>query len=368
MKLFCNQKDLANAINVVQRAVSSKTTLPILKGILLEAYDHKLKLTGNDMNIGIETYINANIETEGSIVLSSRLFGEIIRKLPNALIEIEILENATVVIRCEKSEFTLVGQGADEFPNIPEVNEENSYKLDHDLLKDMIRQTIFAISQDETRPILTGSLVEIEDGKLTMVSIDGYRLAIRKAQIKSEQNNRAVVPGKTLNETLKILSGFENNNDVKISFTDKHILFSMENVKVVSRLLEGEFINYSQIEPKECKSKVTVNLSEFSHGIERASLLARESKNSSIKLAIKDDLITITSTVEVGSAHEEVKIKLDGQDIEIGFNPKYILDALKVIDSEDIQIELTTSVSPCVMKPLDSENYVYIVLPVRMAN
>ena len=205
------------------------------------------------MSIGIETHINANIEKEGSIVLSSKLFGEIIRKLPNALVEIEILENLTAIIRCEKSEFTLIGQEADEFPNIPEVNEENCYKLDHDLLKDMIRQTIFAISQDETRPILTGSLVEIENGHLTIVSIDGYRLAIRKSLIKSDKNNRAVVPGKTLNETLKILSGLENNNEVKICFTNKHILFSIDHVKVVSRLLEGEFINYSQIEPKECK-------------------------------------------------------------------------------------------------------------------
>lgn len=368
MKLFCNQKDLANAINIVQRAVSSKTTLPILKGLLIEAYDHKLKLTGNDMSIGIETHINANIEKEGSVVLSSRLFGEIIRKLPNALVEIEILDNLTVIIRCEKSEFTLLGQEADEFPNIPEVNEENCYKIDHDLLKDMIRQTIFAISQDETRPILTGSLVEIDNGHLTIVSIDGYRLAIRKSLIKSDKNNRAVVPGKTLNETLKILSGFENNNEVKICFTDKHILFSIDNVKVVSRLLEGEFINYSQIEPKECKSKVIVSLNDFSQGIERASLLARESKNSSIKLSIMDDLITVTSSVEVGSAREEVKIKLDGQDIDIGFNPKYLLDALKVIDTEDIQIELTTSVSPCVIKPLGNDNYIYIVLPVRMAN
>jgi len=235
-------------------------------------------------------------------------------------------------------------------------------------MKDMIKQTIFAISQDETRPVLTGSLIEIKEGKFTMVSIDGYRLAIKKANIDNLKNNKAVVPGKTLNETLKIISSFEDEEQLNICFTDKHILFSTENVRIVSRLLDGEFINYSQIEPKDFKSKLTSKLDEFLNGIERASLMARESKNNFIKFSIKDDLLVISSNVEIGSAHEEIKIKLDGKDIDIGFNPKYIIDVLKVIDSEEIEMELTTSVSPCIIRPLNDKNYTYIILPVRMAN
>lgn len=368
MKIFCNQKDLANSINIVQKAISSKPTLPILKGILIEAFDNKLKLTGNDTNIGIEHFINSNNETDGSVVVSSRLFGEIIRKLPNSIVELDVDDNKNIKIKCEKSEFVLQGQAADEFPEIPEINEENCYKISTSLMKDMIRQTIFAISQDETRPVLTGSLIEIKEGKFTMVSIDGYRLAIKKANIDNLKNNKAVVPGKTLNETLKIISSFEDEEQLNIYFTDKHILFSTENVRIVSRLLDGEFINYSQIEPKDFKSKLTSKLDEFLNGIERASLMARESKNNFIKFSIKDDLLVISSNVEIGSAHEEIKIKLDGKDIDIGFNPKYIIDVLKVIDSEEIEMELTTSVSPCIIRPLNDKNYTYIILPVRMAN
>ncbi len=368
MKIICNQKDLTNSINIVQKAVSQKTTKPILKGILLESYDDKLKLTANDMSIGIETNIDAEIKEEGSIVLSSKLFGEIIRKLPQSTVCIELDENMIVTISCENSKFTLVAQKSDEFPNLPEVDEQNYFSINQNLLKDMIKKTIFAISQDESRKVLTGSLFQIEDGNLTIVSIDGYRLAIRKASIQFDKNIKYVVPGKTLSETLKILSLFDDNNDVKICFTDKHVLFNINNIKIISSLLEGDFINYSQIEPKEFTSKVNVSLNSIYQSIERASLLTRESKNSSIKLAIEDNNMNITSAVEVGSAQEIVPINLEGKNINIGFNPKYLLDALKVIDSNDIELLLNSNISPCIIKAHNDDNYIYIVLPVRLAN
>jgi len=366
MKIICSQKQLASAVNIVQKAVSTKTTLPILKGILLEATDNTLKLVGNDLDIGIENHIETNVLREGSIVISSRIFGDIIRKLPDANVEIEVDDQNTVYIRCANSDFTLIGQSAIEFPDLPYVEEENTYTLEQDLLRNMIRQTTFATSQDETRPILTGALIEINNNTLSIVAIDGYRLALRKAYIDTSIYNKAVVPGKTLNEINRIF-GNESDGKVNISFTDKHILFTIEGTKIVSRLLEGEFINYEQIIPKDYKSKVKVNTRDLLGGIERASLLAKEGKNNLIKFSIKDEYMNISSNVEIGSVKEEVGIELEGDDIDIGFNSKYLIEALKVMDSEELILEFTTGVSPCIMKPADNENYTYLVLPVRLS-
>ncbi|SHK00507.1 DNA polymerase III subunit beta [Paramaledivibacter caminithermalis] len=366
MKIICSQKQLSTAVNIVQKAVSTKTTLPILKGILLEAKNNKLKLVGNDLDIGIENYIETKIVQEGSIVISSKIFGDIIRKLPDADIEIEVDDQNNVFIRCENSDFKLVGQSAVEFPELPYVKEENTYIISQDLFKNMIRQTIFATSQDETRPILTGSLIEIKNRNILMVAIDGYRLALRKAYLNIDIGNKAVVPSKTLNEVNRIL-GNETEGNIFISFTDKHILFTIDKTRIISRLLEGEFINYNQIIPKEYKSKVKVKTKELLDSIERASLLAKEGKNNAIKFSIKDDIMNVSSNVDIGSVNEEVNIELEGEDLDIGFNSKYLLDALKVIDSEEIFLEFTTSVSPCVIKPTDNENYIYLVLPVRLS-
>ncbi|SKC88866.1 DNA polymerase III subunit beta [Maledivibacter halophilus] len=366
MKIICSQKQLSMALNIVQKAVSTKTTLPILKGILLEAKNDQLKLVGNDLDIGIENYIDTKILEEGSIVVTSKLFVDIIRKLPDSDVEIEVDEQNNVFIKCENSEFKLVGQPALEFPQLPYIEENNTYIISQDLFKNMIRQTIFATSQDETRPILTGALIEIQDKNILMVAIDGYRLALRKAYLNADIKNRAVIPSKTLNEINRIL-GNESEGNIYISFTDKQILFSIDKTRIISRLLEGEFINYNQIIPKEYKSKVKVNTKKLLDSIERASLLAKEGKNNAIKFSIKDEIMNVSSNVEIGSVNEEVRIELEGGDIDIGFNSKYLLDALKVIDSEEIYLEFTTAVSPCVMKPTDNDNYIYLVLPVRLS-
>lgn len=366
MKCTCNQKSLNDAIMVVQKAVSGKSTLPILKGIYLELRDNQLILVGTDLSLGIETSIQAEVFETGAIVVSSKLLGEIIKKLPDAPIDIEVVDQQ-MVIKCLKSEFKLAGADSSDFPSLPERGGDLMLSLDKHVLKNMIRQTIFATSIDETRPILTGSLFEIENGILTMVSIDGYRLALKTASIQCPHFYRAVVPSKTLNEVMKILSLNENIEDVHIDCTDKHMFFEIQNIRMASRLLEGEFIKYSQIIPKDHKSVVKVKTIELLDGIERASLLAREVKNSSIKLSIRDYQLVITSNVEVGSVREEIKIDLEGPELEIGFNPKYLIDALKVVDSEYLLLELSTSVSPCIIKPQDQNNYLYLVLPVRIA-
>ncbi|WZL73164.1 DNA polymerase III subunit beta [Clostridiaceae bacterium 35-E11] len=367
MKLICSQRTLASSIHIVQKAVSSKTTLPILKGILLETCGQKLKLIGTDLEIGIEHCIDAEIFSPGAVVLSSRILGDIIRKLPDAEVEIEVDEEKNTIIRCENSEFTLIGQPAVEFPELPIVEEEEGYILPQDLLKNMIKQTVFATAMDETRPILTGVLMELQEKSINMVALDGYRLALRQASIANTKNNKAVIPGKTLNEVNRILMDEEESN-LEIFFTDKHILFNMKEIRIISRLLEGDFINYQQIIPKEYKSRVKVNTKSLLDSIERASLLAKEGKNNLVKFSVKDEKMTITSNAEIGKVFESVNIELEGDDIDIGFNSKYFLDALKVIDSEELYLEFTTSVSPCIVKPTDHGNYTYLILPVRLVN
>jgi len=367
MKCTCNLKTLNDAITIVQKAVSGKTTLPILKGIHLELKNNRLYLIGTDLSIGIETSIEADVIQEGSIIVSSKLFGEIIKKLPDAPIHLEVVDQQ-LVIQCLKSEFKLSGSDSSDYPLLPEKNGDLLFALDKHVLKNMIRQTIFATSIDETRPILTGSLFEIENGQLSLVSIDGYRLALKTTTVNTPHFYRAVIPSKTLSEVMKILSINEEIEDVQMDCSDKHIFFEINNIKVSSRLLEGEFIKYSQIIPKDHKSVVQVKTIDFLEGIERASLMAREVKNSSIKMTIKDYMMIISSNVEIGSVREEIKIDLEGPELEIGFNPKYLIDALKVIDTDSIILEFSTSVSPCIIKPQEQNNYIYLVLPVRIAN
>lgn len=368
MKFICSQHQLAEAVTNVQKAVSSKSTLPILKGILIEAHQGTVRLVGNDLSIGIETFIDAEVLEEGSIVVSSRIFGDIIRKLPGNQVEFVVDSNLAVKIISDSSEFHLMGQPADEFPSLPQIDQNRTCVIDIDLFRSMLKQTIIAISQDESRPILTGALIETEAGNMIMVAIDGYRLALRKSKIVFDGSDKAVVPGKTLHELLKILSALDGEASLKISFATNHIVFSVDKITIISRLLEGEFIKYNQIMPTEYRTKIRLNTRDFMDGLERASLMAREGKNASIRMSIQDKRLIISSNAEIGSVSEEIKLTLEGHELEIGFNPKYMIDALKVIDTDEVTLELTTPVSPCIMKPHEDEFYTYLVLPVRMSN
>ncbi|MGX8796502.1 DNA polymerase III subunit beta [Fusibacter sp. JL298sf-3] len=363
----CHQSALSTAINIVSKAVSSKTTLPILAGIYFESIPGGIKLIGNDLNLSIETQIEAQVEREGAIVMPSRLISELIKKLPDADIEFVINDNNVVDIHCMNSSYKLIGLPGNEYPELPIIEDKNAFQMDKELFSNMIRQTSFAISQDEARPILTGALLEIENGKFNMVAIDGYRMAIKNAVIKTDLSQKVVVPGRTLNEISKLVSQFEHKNDLKIAFDEKQVLFTIHNVKVYSRLLAGEFINYNQILPTEYKSVLTVKTDDLFTCLDRSFLMARENKNVAIRLDIKDDQLKIISNSEMGSAVETLPIGLEGQDLEIGFNPKFLIDALKVIESDEIQMHFVNNVSPCIIKPVDTDNYTYLVLPCRIA-
>lgn len=367
MKFFCDQKTLMHSISIVQKAVSSKSTLPILKGIYLEAFDQNLRLVGTDTEIGIDHVMKANIIEEGSIVVDARLFSDIIRRLPDFEVEISLQENNQLLIKCASTEFNILSYNSSEFPELPEIEEEQTHEISQELFKSMIRQTVFATAQDEARPILTGVLMEIEDDMLNMVALDGYRVALRKGKIEAHLNNKIVIPGKTLNEVNRIMGG-EDDEKIQISLTNNHALFTVGNTKLTSRLLEGEFINYNQILPKEFKSRVKVNAKHLLDSIERASLVGKEGRNNLVKFIITDDKMVINSNSELGNVHEEIKIELEGEDLQIAFNSKYFIDALKVIDDENVYLEFTTNLSPGIIKPISNDNTIYLVLPVRLAS
>lgn len=364
MKFICEKSKLQEAISIVQKAVTGRSPMPILEGIFLEAENGIVTLIGSDIDLSIETRIDADILESGKIVVDSKIFGDIIRKLPNDQVEIETIETNSIKITCQKSVFTLIHMNADEFPSLPNISENMFFTIPQSILKNMIKGTSFAIAQDETRPILTGILFEVSNKTLNLVALDGYRLALRNEYLDTENNISAVIPGKTLNEVAKILE--ENSEIVNITFTPNHILFNLGTTKIISRLLEGEFIKYNSIIPQEYNLKVTVNKQELLSCIERASLMAKDGNSNLIKLDIEEDVMVITSNSQLGKVREEIAINLQGESLQIAFNSKYLIDVLKIMEEENIVMELSSSVSPCVVKNKDKMNCKYLVLPVRL--
>jgi len=361
----CPKNDLLEGIMTVQKAIASKSTLPILEGIYIETVKDVLKLVGTDLDLGIESYINAEIMKEGKIVLPGRLFSEIIRKLPEGEVELRMEDDHSVVIQCQHSRTTLQGLPADEYPELPKVVEDNPLEISQDLFKDMIRQTIFAVAVDETRPILTGALLEINGQEVNLVALDGYRLALRRGLLdKNSGSKRTVIPGKSLNEISRILGSSED--PISITIANNHILVDMGYTRIISRILEGEFINYRQILPEEFQTRVKIERATLLDSIERASLVAREGKNNLIKFSLQEDKMIITSNSESGQVYEEVPHSLEGKELEIAFNAKYFTDVLKNLDDEYIYMDFNSSVSPCIMKPIDGNGFLYLILPVRI--
>ena len=369
MKFSCNQQTLSKALNTVSKAVTSRTTIPILKGIRLEVDDkNTLKLSASDLDLSIERKMEIAAEETGSVVVSAKLFSDIIRKLPNEEIQIEEMEDNNIVIKCLASEFTVVGQPADEFPDIGEIKEEKQILIDKDILKDMIKKTSFAASIDESKGIIVGVLIEMEEDSLNMAALDGFRMAITREAMINEEKKKIIISARILNEINKIMIENEENKDIFIILEDKKAQFLIGETKIALRLLEGEFIKYKEILPKEKQCKVIINRVDLLNSIERASLLAKEGKNNLIKMSIFRDKMIIRSRSEEGNVKEEIFVDKDGTDLDIGFNSKYILDVLKVVNDEEIVMEFNTSVSPCMIKPMEGNAYEYLVLPVRISS
>lgn len=366
MKFSCEKVLLLSAISVTSKVASAKSAIPALEGLLLEAA-RNLKISGYDLKTGIKTEIPADVSEIGAIVLKARLFGEIVRKLPDDIVTVSVDDRNTATIECGASTFTIMGTPASDYPELPSVDTQNSNFVRQDILKSMIAETIFAVSDNESRPIQTGTLFEIEDGILTMVAVDGYRLALRKEQIENSNvtNCSFVVPGSALGEVEKIASDSEEL--VTITLGTKHILFEIGDTTVVSRRLEGEFINYRQAIPQNNKISVTITTENLIDSVERVSLIISDKIKSPIKCNFGDNILSISAVTALGKANDECIIAGDGENLEIGFNNKYLLDALKAAPASEIQFLMNTSVSPCIIAPADEkDNFIYMVLPIRM--
>ena len=366
MKLTFQKDDLLNGINIVLKAVSSKTTMPILECILIDAENDAIKLTGNDMELGIETTVKGNILSKGKIALDAKLLSEIVRKLSGgeATITIESDEKYTTTITCDNSKFQIQGKNGEEFSYLPFIEKEHYICLSQFTLKEVIRQTLFSISANDSNKMMTGELFQVEENQLKVVSLDGHRMSIRKVVLKDHyQDIKVIVPGKTLGEISKILSG-DNDKDVLIFFSKNHILFEFDETVVVSRLIEGEYFRIEQMLSSDYETKVNINKKEFLDCIDQASILIRENDKKPIIINITDEAMELKLNSSFGSMNAEVPIQKTGKDIMIGFNPKFLMDALRIIDDENVDLYMMNPKSPCFIKNPE-ESYIYLILPVN---
>lgn len=364
MKLVCSKSDLLNGVQIVSKAVSNKTTMSILECIMVDASMGIIKLTANDMDLGIETIIKGEIVEKGSIALDAKIFLEIVRKLPDSDITMETDESYKTVITCEKSRFTIIGKSGEDFSYLPVVEKEDSIVISQFTLKEVVRQTIFSISDNDNNKLMTGELFEINGNELKVVSLDGHRISIRKINLKENyEPKKVVVPGKTLNEVSKILPGGAES-DVTISFTSKHIVFEFENTTVVSRLIEGEYFKIDQMLSSDYETKVKINKKELLSCIDRATLLVKEGDKKPVIISIADGSMELRINSILGSMNEEIDIEKQGKDIMIGFNPKFLIDALRVIDDEEVDLYMVNPKAPCFIKNPE-ESYIYLILPVN---
>ncbi len=369
MKFICYKDKIIKALNSVVKGVASKTTKPILEGILIQTNDKEIKLTTYDLELGIEYTMECDVKEQGSTVVNAMMFTEIIRKLPDSEINININENNLLTIECEGALYKLATMNPDEFPELPKIEIENSIELEQSALKNMIKKTIFAVSTEENRPIFTGCLFEIKNNKLNIVAIDGFRLALRTINLPIQVNDfKAVIPAKSLNEVNKILE--DSFEPVKIGISKNQAVFEMENCKIVTRILDGEFLNYASVIPENWQTRIRVEKNSLQNSFERISLISSSSmekeKKYPVKVTIDIGKLTILCTNQTGDAKEEVFISTEGKNLEVGFNPKYFLDSLKAIDEEEIFVEFGTNVSPCLIKSVENNDYVYMILPIRL--
>ena len=364
MKLICSKQNLLYGVNIVSKAVPTRTTMAILECILIDASANEIKLTANDMELGIETRIEGQIEERGIIALDAKIFSEIVRKLPDSDVTIETDSNFKTTITCEKAKFNIVGKSGDDFSYIPFIERNESVHISQFTLKEVIRQTIFSIADNDNNKLMTGELFEINENELKVVSLDGHRISIRKIQLKENyEHKKVVVPGKTLQEVSKILPG-NADSEVDIYITENHIVFEFDNTTVVSRLIEGEYFKIEQMLSSDYETKVKINKRELLDCIDRATLLVKEGDKKPIIMNVTDDSVQLKINSFIGSMDEEIDVKKDGKDILIGFNPKFFIDALRVIDDEEVALSMVNPKAPCFIKD-DDETYIYLILPVN---
>ncbi|MBQ6152224.1 MAG: DNA polymerase III subunit beta [Ruminococcus sp.] len=364
MKFNCMRSELTKAVLSVSRAVSAKSSQPALEGVLIKAYDSVLSLTGYDLEIGITTNIGASIEEQGEVVVSAKLFSDIIRNLPEEIVSIETDERLITTINSGSSEYQIVGISSAEYPELPRVDELEKIKIDAAVLKDMIRETVFAVSDNMSKPIYTGSLFDIDPGVLRIVAIDGFRMAIREEQVESELNTKFVVPSKTQQEIIRLISDEEQ---VEMIVGSRHITFKIDNYTVISRLIEGTFLDYKTTVPQKCTTEFKINKRLLSSAVERMLPMTGEKIQSPVRANVTADEIKLSCTTTVGRATDSLPVSAIGNEVVIGFNNRYMLDALKNADTDEVKIEMSGSLSPIIIKPVEGNNFLYLVVPMRLS-
>ena len=366
MKFTCNTSTLSAACQNVQRAVSAKTSIPAIEGIYIKALGSELILTGYDLELGIKTSVPARVEENGGIILNARVLCDILRKLPGDTVSVESDERQMAVIRCGEMQYSLIGISPDEYPELPSVSGGFPIVLGQEILRDMIRQTIFSVAVNENKVVHTGIKFEIESGEIKLIAVDGFRLAVRKEAIDySGDPITFIVPAKTLSEVVKLFSG-EEDATVSIGVGKRHINFEIGSFTVVSRLLDGEFLNYRSAIPSLVSTTVRVNTQALIDSIERTSLIITDKVKSPLRCRFGDGLIRISSTTSLGSANDKIPAEITGNDVEIGFNNRFLLEALRVCDTDEVYLQLNGSVAPILIVPPQGDSFLFLILPVRL--
>ena len=367
MKLQFKRDDFLNAINIVLKAVSTKTTMPILECILIEAGNKGVYLTANDMELGIETKVqNCEIIEGGRTAVEARLFSEIIRKISlEDDSSVSLVSDGTIVtIVCDNSTFRIQEKDPDQFPELPSIDRDNYITLSQFTLKEIIRDTIFSISPNDSNKMMSGELFEVQDDVLKVVSLDGHRISIRNTQLREKYNSgKVIIPGKTLNEISKILSG-DNEKEVVIYFSKNYVLFQFDDTLMVSRLIDGDYFKIDTMLSSDYETRVSVNKKEFLDCIERSTILIRESDKKPLIMNIEDSSMELKMNSVIGSMDAKILIQKNGKDLMIGFNPRFLLDALRVIDDEEVHLYMTNPKAPCFIRD-DEGRYIYLILPVN---
>ena len=364
MKFNVMRSDIVHAVQNVSRAVSTKATLPALEGILIKAYNNTLTLTGYDLELAMTTTIEASVETEGEIVVGAKLFSEIVKKLPEEIVTFETDERMIIYINSGTADYQIVGISANEYPEIPKFDATDEININAGVLKNMIKQTIYAVSDNIAKPIYTGSLFEIKDKEMRVIAVDGYRMAIRCESIDSDFDNRFIVPGKMQSEILKLVN--EDDKDISIVVGQRHVRFDVDTYSVVSRLIEGNFLDFRTTVPKTEATTLHINTRGLINAVERMSLLTNDRVQSPVRFSITKDEIRLSCRTAMGRANDVIPVSTIGSDVEIGFNNRYILDALKNTECDEVKLIFNGSLAPMIVKPNEGEDFIFLVVPMRL--
>lgn len=367
MNIVCDKALLSSAIDGVSKAVTLRSSIPALEGILLKAEGFQLTLTGYDLEMGITTTIEANVRQAGEIVLSAKLLGDMVRRLPSGEVSIYTNESGNATIKGGVAEFDILAMSASDYPDLPTPGADHTLTIKAGMLRGMIEKTLYAVSQDDKKPAHTGELFAIEEDKLTIVALDGYRLAIVERPVQAEKHIRIIIPAKTLTEVNKLLG--DDEDDVRISANRRFVVFNSGNYTILSRLIEGEFLNYANVIPNGCKTRVVLETRDFIDTIERASLIITERLKNPLRILFDaSGKVTVRCQTNLGKVVDEFSAQVEGDPVEIGFNNRYLLDALRNARCEKVVLELSGPLSPVKILPEEGEDFIYLVLPVRFKN